>query len=59
MNYRKNPNCILFIDDINVHTNKKDGESNTDITPFLKDAIDNDSIKTIVTCTQSGYHKKI
>ena len=55
---QKNPNCVLFIDDINAYTNKKEGESNTDITPFLKEAIDNDNIKTIVTCNPSEYHKK-
>ena len=55
---QKNPNCILFIDDFHNHTTKKDGESNTDITPYLKEVIDDGSIKVITTCTPKGYHKK-
>ena len=54
----KNPNCILFIDDYHIYTSKQDNESNTDITPYLREAIDNYSIKVITTCTPKGYHKK-
>ena len=54
----KNPNCILFIDDYHMYTTKHDNESNTDITPYLREAIDNYSIKVITTCTPKGYHKK-
>lgn len=55
---QKNPNCILFIDDFHMHTSKRDMESSTDITPYLKEVIGDGSIKVITTCTQKGYHKK-
>lgn len=54
----KNPNCILFIDDYHMYNTKHDNESNTDITPYLREAIDNYSIKVITTCTPKGFHKK-
>lgn len=55
---QKNPKCILFIDDFHTHNSKKDMDSSTDITPYLKEVIGDGSIKVIVTCTQKGYHKK-
>ena len=55
---KKNPNCILFIDDFHSHTAKKDIDSATDITPYLKEAIGDGSIKVIVTSTPKGYHRK-
>jgi ATP-dependent Clp protease ATP-binding subunit ClpC len=55
---QKQPNCILFIDDFHLHTTKRDNESSTDITPFLKEAVGDGSIKVITTCTQKGYHRK-
>lgn len=55
---QKNPKCILFIDDFHGHNSKKDMDSSTDITPYLKEVIGDGSIKVIVTCTQKGYHKK-
>ena len=36
---QKNQNCILFVDDFHSHTSKKDGESNTDITPYMKEVL--------------------
>lgn len=55
---QKNPKCILFIDDFHNHTSKRDIDSSTDITPYLKEAIGDGSIKVITTCTQKGYHRK-
>lgn len=55
---QKNPKCILFIDDFHGYNSKKDTESSTDITPYLKEVIGDGSIKVIITCTQKGYHKK-
>jgi ATP-dependent Clp protease ATP-binding subunit ClpC len=55
---QKNPNCILFVDDFHNHNNKRDMESSTDVTPYIKEAIDNGDIKIITTCTPKGYHKK-
>lgn len=55
---QKNPNCILFIDDFHTHSQKRDLDSSTDITPYLKEAIDNNSISVITTCTPKGFHKK-
>lgn len=55
---QRNPNYILFIDDIHTFTNKQDNDSNTDITPYLKEAINNGNIKVITTCSPKGYHKK-
>ena len=55
---QKNPKCILFIDDFHTHTTKKDTESSTDITPYLKEVIGDGSVKVIVTSTPQGYHKK-
>lgn len=55
---QKNPKCILFIDDFHGHNSKKDMDSSTDITPYLKEVIGDGSIKVITTCTQKGYHKK-
>ena len=55
---QKNPKCILFVDDFHNHTSKKDGESNTDITPYLKEVIGDGTINLITTCTPKGYHKK-
>lgn len=55
---QKNPNCILFIDDFHTHSQKRDLDSSTDITPYLKEAIDNNSVNVITTCTPKGFHKK-
>lgn len=55
---QKNPNCILFIDDFHTHSQKRDLDSSTDITPYLKEAIDSNSICVITTCTPKGFHKK-
>jgi ATP-dependent Clp protease ATP-binding subunit ClpC len=55
---QKNPKCILFIDDFHNHSSKRDIDSSTDITPYLKEVIGDGSIKVIVTTTQKGYHKK-
>ena len=55
---QKNPKCILFVDDFHTHTSKKDGESSTDITPYLKEVIGDGSVKLVVTCTPKGYHRK-
>lgn len=55
---QKNPKYILFIDDFHTHSQKRDLDSSTDITPYLKEAIDNHSICVITTCTQKGFHKK-
>lgn len=55
---QKNPKCILFIDDFHGYNSKKDMDSSTDITPYLKEMLGDGSIKVIVTCTQKGYHKK-
>lgn len=55
---QKNPQYILFIDDFHLHTPKRDMESSTDITPFLKETIGDGSLKVIATCTQKGYHRK-
>lgn len=55
---QKNPKCILFIDDFHTQTSKSDSESNTDITPYLKEVLGNGSVKVIVTCTPKGYHRK-
>lgn len=55
---KKNPNCILFVDDFHSHTAKKDIDSATDITPYMKEAIGDGSIKVIVTSTPKGYHRK-
>ena len=55
---QKNPNCILFIDDYQNHSGRKDGESTTDITPFMKEVIGDGSVNVIMTCTPKGYHKK-
>lgn len=55
---QKNPKCILFVDDFHNHTSKKDNESNTDITPYMKEVIGDGSINVVVTCTPKGYHRK-
>lgn len=55
---QKNPKYILFIDDFHTHSQKRDLDSSTDITPYLKEAIDNHSICVITTCTPKGFHKK-
>ena len=55
---QKNPKCILFVDDFHNYTSKKDGESNTDITPYMKEVLGDGSVKVVVTCTPKGYHKK-
>lgn len=55
---QKNPKCILFVDDFHTHTAKKDNESNTDITPYMKEVIGDGSINVVVTCTPKGYHRK-
>lgn len=55
---KKNPNCILFVDDFHNYTAKKDIDSATDITPYLKEAINDGTIKVITTCTPKGYHRK-
>lgn len=55
---QKNPKCILFIDDFHTHSQKRDLDSSTDITPYLKEAIDNNSVCVIATCTPKGFHKK-
>ena len=55
---QKNPKCILFVDDFQNHTTKKDGESNTDITPYMKEVIGDGSVNVMVTCTPKGYHRK-
>lgn len=55
---QKNPKCVLFIDDFHTYTSKTDGESNTDITPYLKEIIGDGSTNVIVTCTPKGFHKK-
>lgn len=55
---KKNKDCILFIDDIHNYSSKNDSESNTDITPFVKEYIDAYNIKVLTTCTKKGYHKK-
>ena len=55
---KKNPNCILFVDDFHTYTAKKDIDSATDVTPYLKEAIGDGSIKVIVTSTPKGYHRK-
>lgn len=55
---QKNPNYILFIDDFHNHTQKKDLDSSTDITPYLKESISDGSVKIITTCTPKGFHKK-
>lgn len=55
---QKNPKCILFVDDFHTQTPKADSETTTDITPYLKEVISDGSVKTIVTCSPKGYHKK-
>lgn len=55
---QKNPNCILFIDDFHTHSSKRDMESSTDITPFLKENLNDGNITVITTCTTKGFHKK-
>lgn len=55
---QKNPKYILFIDDFHTHSQKRDLDSSTDITPYLKEAIDNNSVCIIATCTPKGFHKK-
>ncbi len=55
---QKNPNYILFIDDFHTYTSKNDNESNTDITPYLKEVIGDGSVNIITSCTPKGYHKK-
>ena len=55
---QKNPKCILFIDDFHNHSSKRDIDSSTDITPYLKEAVGDGSIKVITTCTPKGYHRK-
>lgn len=55
---QKNPKCVLFIDDFHNHTQKKDLDSSTDITPYLKEVIGDGSVKIITTCTPKGFHKK-
>lgn len=55
---QKNPNCILFIDDLHTHSSKRDMESSTDITPFLKENLNDGNITVITTCTTKGFHKK-
>lgn len=55
---QKNPKCILFIDDFHTQVSKSDSESNTDITPYLKEVLSDGSVKVIVTCTPKGYHRK-
>ena len=55
---QKNPNCVLVIDDYHNHIGKKDGEAATDITPFMKEAINDGNINILMTCSPKGYHKK-
>ena len=55
---QKSPQYILFIDDIHAHATKSTNEGNTDITPFMKEAMGDGSVKIISTCTPKGYHKK-
>ena len=55
---QKNPKYILFIDDFHTYTTKGENESNTDITPYLKEVIGDGTVNVITTCTPKGYHKK-
>lgn len=55
---QKNPQNILFVDDFHNHSQKRDLDSSTDITPYLKDAIDEGVVNIITTCTPKGFHKK-
>ena len=55
---QKSPQYILFIDDIHAHATKSTNEGNTDITPYMKEAMSDGSVKIISTCTPKGYHKK-